>query len=154
MDSGLSSSFVELLMECKSKKIYDKWFEKYSQFCCEKKLKINQFTSFMEFIVIISKNYVVSRIWQAASCANKNLTLKYGSNFMKESVFKLNKEYVPTKSSTLSLGNVFDFVVSTSNSEEFLSVNVPLILRNFGELRVSEIVAFNFEDVEFKVNYY
>ena len=48
--------------------------------------------------------------------------------------------------------NVTDFVVSTSNSEEFLSVNVSLILRICGALRVSEIVAVNFEGVEFKVD--
>ena len=109
-------------MECKSKKIYDKWFEKYSQFCCEKKFKINQFTSFMEFIIIISKDYVVSSIWQAASCANKNITLKRHGRWSSDTVAEF---YVTdSKKSKLSVCSIF-------STEKVIALEKALVIVKF-----------------------
>ena len=51
---------------------------------------------------------------------------------------KLNKNYLPTKSSTFSLQNI------TSDSDDSLVIKVLLTLN----IRVSEIIAINFEDVK------
>ena len=60
----------------------------------------------------------------------------------------MNKNYLLTKSSTFSLQNIQEFLLITSDSDDSLVIKVSLTFGICGAVRVSEIIAINFEGVK------
>lgn len=139
----------ESILDIKSKPIYDKWWQMYTSFCKENKLDFISFSSFLDFIRVLSESYKYSTLWQASSCLNKYMKVMHNKDFQKEECFKafmkkLGRNYVPVKSSVLTLDDV---VLCIETGHLAIEVKVAIIIGVYGGLRLSELVEMEFGDV-------
>jgi hypothetical protein len=75
MSLQLSTEFKAALMDCKSKAVYDRWWNRYVAFKESNKITTDDdgIVVFLDFIRHLSTTLKVSTLWQAASCVNKEL---------------------------------------------------------------------------------
>lgn len=150
---SMSNDFIESAMECKSQPIYDKWWKRYQDFKHERLYNNNELCVFMDFMKFLASTLKVSSIWQAASCINKYLLLKFNIKHIDNQVFKsymkhLGKSYVAKKSDALSMNDIEKYLRESSKTNSNLSVKVCMIIGVYGGLRISELTFLNFEDVK------
>lgn len=159
MDNNISCAMQEKLMDIKSKATYDKWWNHFTEYCQNYNKDMKVYANFLDYIGFLSNHYKYSTLWQASSCINKFVKLKFGMDFIKEASFKmlmknLGKAYKPNKSSIFTLDDVVTCMVST---ELDILVKASVIIGVYGGLRIAELVNLEFEDVAiengvFKVN--
>lgn len=146
----------DMLLDMKSKGIYDRWFDQYKQFCDLNGKDFLVYGTFFDFIGHLSSMYKCSTIWQAASCINKIMKVCHNVNFMNEESFKmfmkrLGKNHVPVKSAVFTLDDV---VVCLEKDELNITVKVSLIIGVFGGCRTQELVDMTFDDVAYESGVY
>lgn len=151
----LSKDFIENVLDSKSKPIYEFWYNKFNDFR-EKNEKTLNISTILDFFLEIKHYYKLSSLWQCASCLNKYLKYKENFEFIKNDIFKsfMKKEAkdpnnITKKSSTLTIENVQDFLRNSEDSFSNLVVKVGIIVGVYGGMRISEIIALNFEDVKY-----
>lgn len=147
--SAISDHMRDSLLDVKSKAVYDRWWTSYCDFCATRNVNRAVFGSFMDYFGHMSELYKVSSLWQSASCINKYLKIFDNTvDFSKDERFKLlmkklEKKYVPRKSSVFNFDDVHAVIGSTLD----LEVQVGMVIGVFGGLRCSEMLALEFEDV-------
>ena len=77
-----------LLLESKSKSVYDKWYKRYCEYKVEMDIVEDDINSILKFVNFLKDKYKFSSIWQAVSCINKKLMIERNFKFIKKIHFK------------------------------------------------------------------
>ena len=67
----LDDDTKNLIHSCKSKPVYDKWYQRYCDYKIEMQIEEDDINAIIKFINFLNDSFKVSSIWQAASCINK-----------------------------------------------------------------------------------
>ena len=164
MDENYSEQFLHHVSDVKSKKVYEKWYAKYMEYCSDNSQELDSIKSLTDFFLKLKENYKISTLWQAYACLNKYLQIKNGwkdfkhypllKNFLKN-IEKTSE--IKKKAPTFSSGEIQDFLNDGPEIGRGLTDKVACILGYFEGLRIQEIVNITFESIEdreshFKVN--
>lgn len=154
--SAIPVCIQEDLMNCKSRDVYDRWFNRFSSFADDYKAKTSLESPivniFLLWIKSLSDEYCSATIWQASSCVNKRLKMEQHDDVLKHPVVKeylkkLSKNHIPKKASVFNLEHMHRYLREAPNTTDHLLKKAVFIVGIFGGCRMSEICDLTFDDV-------
>ncbi len=144
---------TETLLPVKSRKAYDKWFERFEKWQVEHQVQEHCSESvLLAFFQDLTKDqFKPTTLWTSYSCLKKELLIKKNKDI---SIFEKLKGYLKALSVTYQKKKVEVFIrkdveqfLKEAPTEEHLREKLILLFGLFGGLRADELTHLTFEDI-------
>jgi integrase len=153
----ISDSLKDSLFDFKSRKIYQKWIDKYNDWFTEREYEGHTAFTVLGFFKSIDLQYSSNTMWQCHSALSKYL-LVYHNISIKENLLikdflkKKGKTHLEKNSKILSKEECDKFFETATDEGNFVLIKCAIAIGIFGLSRVSELVDLLFSDVKLKDN--